>query len=191
MEIAPLAEHPEHIPTLARWHLAEWGHYSTGRTQESTEERLRRHAASDAIPTTMVALEDGKPVGSAALVWNDMKTRPQIRPWLADVVVDPAWRRRGIGSKLVRRLVEKARRGVPRRRGRADEDQSHATRGRQAPASAEGARSEPTASVAVVRAGYARRRPHKWHASLGWETVERVEYRDEEVVLMKINPARV
>ncbi len=109
MEIVPLADHPAAIPTVARWHVAEWGHYSASRTVKSTEERLRRHTASDAIPITMIALEGGAAVGSAALVWNDMKTRPEIHPWLADVVVDPAWRRRGIGSKLVRRLVEKAR----------------------------------------------------------------------------------
>jgi N-acetylglutamate synthase-like GNAT family acetyltransferase len=152
MEIAPLDEHPEHIPTLARWHLAEWGHHSTGRTQESTEERLRRHAASDAIPLTMVALEAGEPVGSAALVWNDMKTRPKIRPWLADVVVDPAWRRRGIGSKLVRRLVEKAR------------------------------------ELGVETLYLYTPDQDRLYTSLGWETVERLEYRDEEVVLMKIAP---
>ena len=152
MEIVPL--HPDAIPTVARWHVAEWGHYSASRTLESTEERLQRHAASDAIPITMVALEDGAPVGSAALVWNDMKTRPKIRPWLADVVVDPAWRRRGIGSKLVRRLVARAR------------------------------------ELGVETLYLYTPDQDRLYASLGWELVERLEYRDEEVVLMKIDPAR-
>lgn len=150
MEIVPLEEHPEAIPTLARWHLAEWGHYSASRTQASTEERLRRHLASDGIPLTMVALEGGEPVGSAALVWNDMKTRPEIRPWLADVVVDPAWRRRGIGSKLVRRLVKRAR------------------------------------QLGVDTLYLYTPDQDRLYARLGWKTIERLEYRNEEVVLMKI-----
>jgi predicted N-acetyltransferase YhbS len=153
MEIVPLADHPEHIPRLARWHLAEWGRYGSGRTQASTEERLHRHVASGGIPLTMVAVEDGEPVGSAALVWNDMKTRPEIRPWLADVVVAPAWRRRGIGSKLVRRLVERAR------------------------------------ELGVETLYLYTPDQDQLYERLGWETVERLDYRDEEVVLMKIGLA--
>jgi predicted N-acetyltransferase YhbS len=152
MEIVPLADHPEHIPRLARWHLAEWGHHGS-RTQASAEERLHRHVASRGIPLTMVALEDGEPVGSAALVWNDMKTRPEIRPWLADVVVAPAWRRRGIGSKLVRRLVERAR------------------------------------ELGVETLYLYTPDQDQLYARLGWETVERLDYRDEQVVLMKIELA--
>ena len=153
MRIVPLEEHPEHIPTLARWHLAEWGHYSADRTQASTEARLRRHVESDGIPLTMVALEDGEPVGSAALVWNDMKTRPEIRPWLADVVVDPARRRRGVGSALVRRLVDRAR------------------------------------ELGVETLYLYTPDQDRLYASLGWQTLERLEYRDEEVVLMRMDLA--
>lgn len=151
MEIVPLAEHPEAIPDLARWHLAEWGHYSASRTRESTEARLRRHLASDGIPLTMVALEGGEPVGSAALVWNDLKTRPELSPWLADVVVDPAWRRRGIGSKLVARLAEEAReRGVE--------------------------------TLYLYTPDQER-----LYARLGWELMGRVEYREEEVAVMRLH----
>jgi predicted N-acetyltransferase YhbS len=58
----------------------------------------------------MVALAGGVLVGSAALVCQDMKdARPELSPWLADVFVDPARRRRGVASALVVALVEKAR----------------------------------------------------------------------------------
>jgi predicted N-acetyltransferase YhbS len=109
VHIEPIADHPELIPALARWHLAEWGHKSPARTQATAERRLRGHLRTDGIPLTLVALEDGRPLGSAALVCQDMRTRPELTPWLADVVVDPGLRRRGIGSLLVRSTLAKAR----------------------------------------------------------------------------------
>ena len=109
MRIEPLADHPHLIPTLARWHLAEWGHKSPARSLETAEARLHGHLRRDAIPLTLVALEEGRALGSAALICQDMRTRPELTPWLADVVVDPGLRGRGIGSELVRFALAKAR----------------------------------------------------------------------------------
>jgi N-acetylglutamate synthase-like GNAT family acetyltransferase len=68
-------------------------------------------------------------------------------------VVAPAWRRRGIGSKLVRRLVERAR------------------------------------ELGVETLYLYTPDQDQLYERLGWETVERLDYRDEEVVLMKIGLA--
>jgi predicted N-acetyltransferase YhbS len=110
VRIEPLADHPDTIPTIARWHFDQWGRKSPTRSRTSAAERLRGHLRRDATPLTMVALAGGEVVGSAALVCQDMKdARPELSPWLADVFVDPARRRRGVASALVAALVAKAR----------------------------------------------------------------------------------
>jgi N-acetylglutamate synthase-like GNAT family acetyltransferase len=38
-----------------------------------------------------------------------MDTRLDLAPWLASVLVAPAYRRRGVGSALAERVVEEAR----------------------------------------------------------------------------------
>ena len=108
--IEHLADHPDAIPTIARWHFDQWGRKSPTRNVASATARLRGHLRRDATPLTLVALQGGLVVGSAALVCQDMKdARPELSPWLADVFVDPARRRRGVASALVAALVAKAR----------------------------------------------------------------------------------
>lgn len=110
VRIEPLADHEDAIPTIARWHYEQWGRKSPTRSVESAAARLRGHLCRDATPLTLVALAGDVVVGSAALICQDMKdARPELSPWLADVFVDPARRRRGVASALVAALVEKAR----------------------------------------------------------------------------------
>lgn len=110
VRIEPLADHEDAIPTIARWHYEQWGRKSPTRSVESAAARLRGHLRRDATPLTLVALAGDVLVGSAALICQDMKdARPELSPWLADVFVDPARRRRGVASALVAALVEKAR----------------------------------------------------------------------------------
>jgi len=110
VRIEPLADHEDAIPTIARWHYEQWGRKSPTRSVESAAARLRGHLRRDATPLTLVALAGGVLVGSAALICQDMKdARPELSPWLADVFVDPARRRRGVASALVAALVERAR----------------------------------------------------------------------------------
>jgi GNAT superfamily N-acetyltransferase len=56
-----------------------------------------------------VALADGQLLGSASLVAQDMEIHPELSPWLASVYVAPEFRRQGIGSALVERVVGEAR----------------------------------------------------------------------------------
>jgi GNAT superfamily N-acetyltransferase len=105
MRIALLADHPEAVPTVAAWHYAEWGHLDPDASLKAWTAGLRQRTRRGGIPTTLVALENEMPVGSASLVEHDMTTRPDLMPWLAGVYVLPARRRRGIGSALVRRAM--------------------------------------------------------------------------------------
>jgi predicted N-acetyltransferase YhbS len=110
MHIDYLARHLHHLSTLAAWHHAQWGYLHPGETVMDRSARLRRQAQTDAMPLAVVALQGGQPLGSASLVQHDMDTHPEWSPWLASVYVASPYRRQGIGTALVERIVGEARR---------------------------------------------------------------------------------
>jgi GNAT superfamily N-acetyltransferase len=108
MSIEYLADRPEFIPTLARWHYQEWASLRLGDSVEARIARLSSWSGHGQIPLTVVAISDGELLGSASLVEHDMDNRPELYAWLAGVFVTPEYRRQGIGAALVRRIVGEA-----------------------------------------------------------------------------------
>ena len=104
MKLVYLADYPEYVTTVARWIMDEWGHASPDTTQGSLEEKFRSHLNRHAVPLTLLAMEAGRPQGTASLVFYDMKDHQELSPWLAAVYVLPEQRGRGIGSKLVKTI---------------------------------------------------------------------------------------
>ena len=50
-----------------------------------------------------------------SLKYHDMDTRPDLDPWLGGLLVLPEWRNHGVGTMLMHRATEEARRlKVPR-----------------------------------------------------------------------------
>ena len=81
-----------------------------GEVLEVAQRMLRDADNPDRIPLSLLALVDGQPAGTVNLIHNDDKTRPHLHPWLAALVVVPERRGQGIGSALVRALLQEARR---------------------------------------------------------------------------------
>lgn len=108
LSVAYLADHTEHVPLVAQWLHAQFGHLSTARTLEERADRLRRSLNRRAIPTTFVALDGDIPLGTASLVASDLPPRPDLTPWIASVYVDPPFRTQGAGRVLVQRVVQEA-----------------------------------------------------------------------------------
>jgi predicted N-acetyltransferase YhbS len=104
-----LANHLEMAEQLAGWHVGEWAELLPGWTVLEAENELRSHTRCRAIPTTLVAIEEGKPIGSASLLTSDLDGWDLLSPWLASVFVIPECRGRGLGGQLVGRVVEEAR----------------------------------------------------------------------------------
>ena len=113
MKIIDLKFEPHHVPVLAGWHHGEWSYLNSNGSVEQREKDMRLHLTDDLVPSTFVALEE-RLLGSAAIVENDMETRPEFSPWLASVFVSLENRRKGVGSKLVIHVMEKAKEaGIP------------------------------------------------------------------------------
>ena len=72
--------------------------------------RLRQHTQRNAVPFTIVALENGQPVGSCSVIENDCVHRPQYALWVAAVFVKEEWRHRGIASRILQEACRVAHR---------------------------------------------------------------------------------
>jgi len=105
MQIDYLADHWEAVPLLADWHHREWTEF----TLESMAAELRTHTGRRQIPTTFVAIENGRVIGSTSLLTADLVGWEHLTPWVASVFVAPDCRGRGVGRALIARAVEEAR----------------------------------------------------------------------------------
>jgi GNAT superfamily N-acetyltransferase len=95
--VRPIAGTP-HVAEVARWLHAEW--WATEGWSLAATEAFLRAAAGPAAPISFVAEAEGRPLGTATLDMDDLLTRPDLAPWLASVLVAPAARGRGLGSRL-------------------------------------------------------------------------------------------
>ncbi|MGR2739369.1 GNAT family N-acetyltransferase [Billgrantia sp. Q4P2] len=106
--IVRLSPDSPHVATVASWTFAEWGHLNPGHTAETWREAFRRECGEGGVPSVFVAMQCDQPVGTAALMAEDMASRGELTPWLASVFVLPEWRGRGIAARLIRRVEEEA-----------------------------------------------------------------------------------
>jgi N-acetylglutamate synthase-like GNAT family acetyltransferase len=104
-----LADYPQFVPTLAQWHYDTFGPLNPASSLEKHLTFLRRSLTKRAIPTTLIALSGDELVGSASLAQSDLHDLVSFTPWLSAVYIAPEYRRRGIGSALVQRMVEEAK----------------------------------------------------------------------------------
>lgn len=115
LSIDHLFQHPDDLGTVAGWIYDEFWRDKEGYSAEVFIGLLQQAASRDAIPLSLVAYADGRPVGTVNLIENDDEARAHLRPWLAALIVIPEYRRQGIGEALVRCLLAEAQRlGVRR-----------------------------------------------------------------------------
>jgi GNAT superfamily N-acetyltransferase len=60
------------------------------------------------MPLTYIALHGEIPVGSCTLLIHD-DFRPDLKPWIGELVVDPKYQKQGIGKMLFDVTAEKAK----------------------------------------------------------------------------------
>src|SRR5438046_6794733 len=118
-----LANCPDLAGELARLSWKEWQDVYQQREQtlEDSLKNYRERMTTDQWPLTLVAVRAGlavncrELVGMVSLKYHDMDTRPDLDPWLGGLLVLPEWRNHGVGTMLMHRATEEARRlKVPR-----------------------------------------------------------------------------
>jgi N-acetylglutamate synthase-like GNAT family acetyltransferase len=108
MDIQYLGDHQEAIPVLAARIYHEWSYLYPGATLQDFVGLLQERVNKKSLPLTLVVLEAGEPIGTASLKAFDMETRSDLTPWLTSLHVAEQWRRRGIGTSLVKAIEQKA-----------------------------------------------------------------------------------
>lgn len=108
MKIVPLAEQKEFISELALLHHAEWNHLNPSRTLGMQTEAIVKAAESAGIPSIFIATSGNILIGSAAVVHQDMDTKPDLSPWLAAVYVKEDFRHQGVATELIARCENEA-----------------------------------------------------------------------------------
>lgn len=109
LKIEPLADHPEFISSLQCLFETEWlSHYGPSGPGNAQID-LIEYSNRKGLPFGVVAILDGKLCGAAVLKKESISTHPHLFPWAAAGVVTPAFRRQGIGSKLLAALEEAAK----------------------------------------------------------------------------------
>ncbi len=111
MEIKFLKEYPGSIIQIAQWYYAEWKdiYEASGLSFEDVKTAVAERTNTDIIPIAVVALDDGRIVGTGCLKTHDMDTRIELTPWLAGMYVERTQRRKGIGSMIVSCLEDIAK----------------------------------------------------------------------------------
>lgn len=102
--IVPLARSPEHAQGVAQRTYALWGrliYEDTGMSVSEFTDVIRSRAVEDRVPLTLVALAGDKLIGTVSLKEREASTLANVSPWIGGLLVDEAWRGKGIGAALL------------------------------------------------------------------------------------------
>jgi len=102
-----LADHTGLIETCASWAFGQWGCQSGGSLERATA-LFSEGTKKGSVPLTLVALVSEKPAGMISLWQSDFDGRPDLSPWLASLFVHPSHRKKGIASRLIKKLEAEA-----------------------------------------------------------------------------------
>lgn len=102
LEIVTTAARPDLLPVTARW---RWDAFFSETMPLNEVEALEATSLTDQLmPTVLVLLENGVPIGMVAICEDDLDNRPDLNPWLAGLYVDPKHRGRGLAKMLIAEL---------------------------------------------------------------------------------------
>lgn len=109
IEVVSTADWPDLVPITGRW---RWEAFLQDHLALEEVLQGEQEAATNGhlMPTVLVLLERGEPVGMAALCLDDLEGRPDLNPWLAGVYVADAHRGKGHAMRLINAVEELARR---------------------------------------------------------------------------------
>ena len=99
MKIKPLAEHNELLPILTEWYMSEWELYYGVDGPGDAQSDLESRCNYEEIPIGLVAIEGDQVCGTVAL---DLDAATNLTPSVVGLLVDRAYRRRGIAAALLK-----------------------------------------------------------------------------------------
>ncbi len=115
--ILPLASHPGYSAAVAERTYRLWGrliHEDTGMSATEFARVIADRAVTDRVPLTLIALAGEALVGTVSLKQHEASTNADLSPWIGGLLVDEAWRGKGLGAALLAQAeAAAARLGYP------------------------------------------------------------------------------
>lgn len=108
VQIGYLADRPEWAKPIAGWWLEAWKNLYPTADLEATTRALYGAMQHNDIPLVLVASVAGEPIGTVALLDNDMAEGLTESPWLGNLYVHPGHRGEGVARLLVFAAEQKA-----------------------------------------------------------------------------------
>lgn len=108
IKIDLLKNHPNAIPALSRIWYETIGKIWLPEIGIEEIEALSYEELKSDMPITYIALYDKMPVGFCTLQLNE-DFRPDLGPWISDLVVDPKYQKQGIGKTLLKAMLKEAK----------------------------------------------------------------------------------
>ncbi len=111
-----LANHTRFVPVLTDYMYAHWRSLleAVGKSRDDFALSMQDHCRIGSLPLALVAFQDDQVLGTIALKPQDLDIRPDLTPWLGGLFILAEYRRRGIGSLLITRMVAEAEKlGLP------------------------------------------------------------------------------
>ena len=104
VKILPLASCPDYSAAVAERTYRLWGrliHEDTGMSATEFGKVIEGRAVTDRVPLTLIALAGEALVGTVSLKQYEATTDAGLSPWIGGLLVDDAWRGKGLGAALL------------------------------------------------------------------------------------------
>ncbi len=104
LKIYPLSEKKSIYPILAYWSYQNW-YLNRNVPFKLVMHEYKRRSEIDALPCSFVAFWNELPVGMVSIKETDMLRRQELSPWMSALYVSPEYRNKGIGSELIKAVL--------------------------------------------------------------------------------------
>lgn len=104
LKIYPLSEKKSLYPILAYWSYNNW-YLKRNVPFSLVLQEYRRRAEPDSLPCSFIAFWGELPIGMISVKETDMISRQELSPWLSALYVSPEYRERGVGTALIRTVL--------------------------------------------------------------------------------------
>ncbi len=104
LKIYPLSEKKSLYPILAYWSYNNW-YLKRNVPFKLVMHEYKRRAEPESLPCSFIAFWGELPVGMISIKETDMVSRQELSPWLSALYVSPDYRERGVGTALIRTVL--------------------------------------------------------------------------------------
>ena len=106
MEIKNLSQNLQYAKIAAEWAYKEFIENKRNDIDFEYVYNAFKNRKNSSLPMTLIAIEANKCIGMVTLFENDLKTRPDLTPWLGALYVEVSSRNKKVAQELIQNLLD-------------------------------------------------------------------------------------